>query len=455
MRDVAPASSTQSPVTQSRYDPLFLLAAFLLATSKWGSYLPIGAPPFISDLVLVGVLVARLLASSRGAQRRPGTETWVAVFAFPLLAWVLLSLALSQVSLDELRDAAPYCYLVVVFLVRPRSWERRDVGRVVMGALVFHAAWVTVAEFLPGVVASIPPTHGIYWFLLRNDFDGQVCGLLGAMALHRALSHRRPVLHGALAVWGLALTLHLGSRAGLLSTTAAVALVLLLGRSRPALPRLAARLSVIIALLCIPVVLVGLLYSLAGQRLLVTIGLKAFVQTSEATAGAEGTRNARRDSWRVLIAWNQDDPARMAKGVGFGPDFMHASGADLPLIGGYDPDIRSPHNYFLGTWSRLGIVGLLLTIGLLFAGLRLVLLLRRHPRLDDADVLAMLLIVSIPISSALGVVLESPFGAVPFFWAIGRLSSAAVESGRSTPFQVYPQQLPGQPTPAHEESPAA
>ena len=46
----------------------------------------------------------------------------------------------------------------------------------------------------------------------------------------------------------------------------------------------------------------------------------------------------------------------------------------------------------------------------------------RGLRAPTASVLAALLAISLPLVSMLGVVLESPFGAIPYFWALGQLA---------------------------------
>ena len=38
--------------------------------------------------------------------------------------------------------------------------------------------------------------------------------------------------------------------------------------------------------------------------------------------------------------------------------------------------------------------------------------------------LAALLVLALPVTALLGVVLESPFGAIPYFWAVGQLARA-------------------------------
>jgi hypothetical protein len=45
-------------------------------------------------------------------------------------------------------------------------------------------------------------------------------------------------------------------------------------------------------------------------------------------------------------------------------------------------------------------------------------------------------VASIPVVAFVGVVLESPFGALPYFWAIGHLSARACQVGAVRPFGV-------------------
>jgi hypothetical protein len=48
----------------------------------------------------------------------------------------------------------------------------------------------------------------------------------------------------------------------------------------------------------------------------------------------------------------------------------------------------------------------------------------------------MLLVASIPVAALLGVILESPFGALPYFWALGHLSARACQLGAVRPLSV-------------------
>jgi len=105
-----------------------------------------------------------------------------------------------SISQDALRDAAPYLYAVTVFLVRPPTESSETAtSRALMAALIFHAAWVTLALLDPSLPNGTPVgSTGVHLFALRSDVDSLVCGLLATMGLHRALAGRNPV-HNLLA----------------------------------------------------------------------------------------------------------------------------------------------------------------------------------------------------------------------------------------------------------------
>ena len=148
---------------------------------------------------------------------------------------------------------------------------------------------------------------------------------------------------------------------------------------------------------------------------------------------ALGTVQVREYAWTGVTEYILADARRTAVGVGFGPDFIQDSGTAYSLEGSEYTDVRSPHNYVFGTLARLGVAGALLVLLLIGAGA--VLSVRRLADSGDAvTVLAALLVLGLPVTALLGVVLESPFGAIPYFWAIGQLArtSQGVEGSTLT-----------------------
>jgi O-antigen ligase len=154
--------------------------------------------------------------------------------------------------------------------------------------------------------------------------------------------------------------------------------------------------------------------------------------TGPAPSTGTGTFEARANAWRAVIDWLFDDGlSRPVLGVGFGPHYMQLSGADVELFGEFpDPSVRAVHNYGINTWARLGIVGLLLVAAIaalaVIGGFRLLIRARTVP---DLDLLAAFLVVAIPLTAMLGVVLEGPYAAIPYFWAVGYIGARTVEAG--------------------------
>jgi hypothetical protein len=152
-----------------------------------------------------------------------------------------------------------------------------------------------------------------------------------------------------------------------------------------------------------------------------------------------GTFYARSDAWGEIVDWiHRDGPSRALLGVGFGAHYLQLSGGDVLLLGSLaDPDVRAAHNFGVNTWARLGAIGLavvgLIMVLAIVAAVRLVLLLREPPLLD---VFAALLVLAIPTTALLGVVLESPFGAIPYFWAVGYLGARMVQEGLWRPLPM-------------------
>jgi O-antigen ligase len=422
-----------------QYGP-YAIILYLLATTRWGSGLSlVGGPPYLSDLVLMLLVIDRAFAAGAHRAVSIGIDPWVGIIAGSLLVWSLIGLLFGSLSQNALRDAAPYLYVITVFLVRPpRSSSERATSRALMAVLIFHAAWVTLAQLDSSIETSTPVVStGVHLLSLRPDIDTLVCGLLAAFGLHHALSGRKPVYNLALAAWGTVLVFVLYDRAGLLAFVVEIAIVALLAPARRRHAGSSDRRAVTaILVMLLPIAAVAASQSQPVKRLLLTVpGNSGSGASAEESQGASGTANARVHSWTALIHYLERDPEREIVGVGFGPDYLEESGAAVLLLGAPNSEVRSPHNFLLGTWARLGLVGVVLLIGLLIAGLRLAYLVARHARqVRDDDMLAMLLVAAIPVIAFVGVVFESPFGALPFFWAIGHLSARACQIGAVTPF---------------------
>jgi hypothetical protein len=287
-------------------------------------------------------------------------------------------------------------------------------------ALTVHVLWVEAAGYLPGWPQDWPLLGGSAIFTSRPDFDTAVVGVAVALALHQLL-HRRTRNPGVLAALGLFLTangyalLSSPTRAGLLAGLLASGVVVLgwLLRRTVSPRRLSGRLRAAV-LLVLLALFVGLLaLTPPGQRLAQSV--------SGQQSNAAGTINARELAWRAVDRYVLADAPRTAIGVGFGPDFLTDSGGTYLLEGDVYKDVRSPHNYLIGAFARLGLAGMLLA-ALLMAGAGLAAVRTLAGPVGTTTALAALLVLALPVTALLGVVLESPFGAIPYFWAVGQLA---------------------------------
>ncbi|GAA5111442.1 hypothetical protein GCM10025762_20530 [Haloechinothrix salitolerans] len=417
------------------------LALFLLATARWGSFLPAASPPYIADIVLAVLLLDRVLLFTAGRSQRTPHDAALAVTTTALLAVSFAWLALSDWEIVALRDAAPYVYVLAALLVLvPRAEHGPRLDTAVTVALVFHLAWSVIGLTLPSVVELVPPlSETVPVFVPRPDVDGFICGLLAGLALHRALSGSAPVVNLVLAGVSLAVTIALGSRGALLGVIGALIAVALLGHRRRGVQGQSGRTrrwAVALLLLALPIAGIVASDGYAIERLSASVG-GLFSSTSD-VGGAQGTMSARAHSWAHLAGYLQDDPVRNVVGVGFGPNYLIDSKADYELYSGTREDVRSPHNYLLGGWARLGLVGLALLLALTVLGWRLAVVVgRRAPRLNDVDVLAIMIAAGMPGVALVGVMLEAPFGALPYYWALGHLSAVACQHSLVTPIRRF------------------
>ncbi len=427
--DSVPAARLPSPTDASI---VFLAVLYLCTTSRWGSYVaPPGLPVYVGDVVLAaGLIQTILVVRARGrvhdVLRALSSAPLFLLLAVAFLAWALLRALLGAADLaDEpltaLRDLAPYAYAVAALaaFVLPVA-DRLRTERLVYAALTLHVLWLEGVRYLPAWPQDWPLLGGAAIFTPRPDFDTAIVGVAVALALHQLL-HRRPRNRWVLAGLGLFLAvngyamLSSPTRAGLLSGLVASGVVVLgwLLRRTVAPRRLSGRLRL--------GVLAVLLALLVGLLALTPPGHRIVESLSGQQSNASGTINARELAWRAVDRYVLADPPRTAIGVGFGPDFLADSGATYLLEGDLYKDVRSPHNYLVGAFARLGLAGMLLA-ALMLAGAALAGVRALAGPVGVPTALAALLVLALPVTALLGVVLESPFGAIPYFWAVGQLA---------------------------------
>lgn len=412
-----------------------MAVAILLFGTRWVSYL--GVPPlFLTDVLLL-FAVCRYFADSYAYSNfnkppRPavGRPTLAILLAILLAVWAVVRFLVGvQHDLVAVRDMAPYLYAGLVLLAwagvhRASDAARERTKRVMWLALVGHGVWVflvmILAPNLPLALPVVAPVQELHVLGLRPDVDAALVGVLAALLLARLFQGRKNMLltlAGFTAAWVVILLA--GSRAGLIGAFAANAYVVLIALSeRRASRNRSLGIVAILPLLLVFAVMI-LPITTTGTRLLATVG----IQDASANAGsAVGTTEARDAAWRAMIDWTDETIPRMVLGAGMGANIMAESGAGIALVNSAEDDPtrpRSPHNFWIGTFARLGLLGALLaafaTLGHLGRSWRV-----REVIFGDEFMLTVVLVpLGLLIPATLGVVLESPFGAVPFWWCLG------------------------------------
>jgi hypothetical protein len=406
----------------------------LITCGKWGSYLGLAnASLYLTDLLLAAAAVnaVRWLSFATGSKRFISTGLALPNLApfYLLFSYSTLRLVLSaDVSVVALRDAAPYVYSAVALLGafgyrRSSPLSRGRTIRLLQMGLRIHIIWVLTSVLLPSAAADLPtldPAGNVRIFSLRPDIDGAMIGTFVGLVLNRVWSGRVYKSDFAFVILGTAEVAIMGNRAGFLAFLSAIVVsvfALVASSATSNHVRARKRLAIMLVPVAAACAVALLSFTPTGAKLEASIGF--VTPESDIQLVGIGTQQARMDAWTEVIHYVSTDSTRTLFGVGFGPNFMLDSGAILRLVGSDATDVRSPHNYIVGTLARLGLVGVLLVAALTVAVMRQLANLRAQLVDDELLAFAALIFVSILIASLLGVVLESPFGAVPFFWASG------------------------------------
>jgi hypothetical protein len=436
--DISPASGRQSV-------PLVMAVALLLAGTRWASYIHIPSTPIYATDVLIVLGGGKFLLR----RRAPDEASLLPAAAVLLLGWTCIRfLSSPTMEMVAFRDAWPYLCAALTLAsasaFRSGRYNEEATYRVLLWALRLHLFWCLGTLLLGMTAFPQIPSSPVRLFELRPDIDSALMGLLAALSLRDMVTGKQRVISTWSAVLGIGGSLALHSRAGLLSTFLVVAVSALWALRR--MRRDAVLHAVVLSLL--PILLAGgaflVVKTPSGERLFATFG--GDTPSTQSQISAEGTTRARSLVWQRSLEYAQESPTRLLFGVGFGPNFLMQSGAAPLLEGTTYSGVRSPHNHFVGTLARLGIVGVTLLALFLLALLRAAKTIwaMQSSRLPFSCLL--LCLAMLPVAT-LGVVLESPFGAVPFFWASGIVLAAgrwgctvekAVERGTapSRPVQV-------------------
>jgi hypothetical protein len=424
------------------YLPLKIVSALtvlLLFGSRWFSYIGV-SPFFISDVLIAIAFVAWIFSARQ--RERGSIQVNEYRLEKPLLiafvAWVfirgLVSIASGYALLDILRDLVPFAYTLLAFLVASQisgisHKARQKLYLWLRSALGLHLVW-SLAVLLSGDSGGFQLGSGFFEggiFAFRPDIDTALVVIYFVLNLREWESGKRKTLSLIQMAACLAVVALSPARSSLLALLICMAWFLSSRareetrnvQSKPKARK--SRKTVFFFGALISVFALG--FTSAGERLLSTFGLVSR-ESSSLASSALGTANARELVWTQVLDWVNSSTTTILLGSGFGINFLDVTQTLQFLEGTTYTGVRSPHNFLVTVIARLGWPAVVL---LVTAIALIIMRNRKAAALDDLSFASMTIVLAFIPISILGVILEAPFGAIPFYFSLGvLLGSSAV-----------------------------
>jgi O-antigen ligase len=409
----------------------FLFFGYVIGSRGFAQITPVPSLPFFFSEIGLGVVVTLVLL--RGALRRtlPLQRDWLNGL---LLLWLALGTGrivwdVRVHGLTALRDFAMLYYLLYFFTVRALAGHAPSRS-------VIHGAMLATFTLLPvtGLLAGLFPdfflsnllVEGVPLIFYKGDllatflFTGFII-LLPADRFDWQHSWWRWLAALASLVFGLTLL----SRSSMLGLAVAVGWLAWAGRWRPAR---------VLLTICLAGLLSVTVYSLLQKQDFTKTKAYAIYEAVVSIADYSGTRDYQSDQSsnkgdnnRFRLVWWKnvaEDTLTTSPvlGLGFGADLAHGFLLEYYPVGEPDFSARSPHNIFMTTLGRMGLLGVAVLLAIYLHQARVTARVAREARADPARQEAMTLQAAVwvvMVSACLGVVLEGPMGAIPFWIILG------------------------------------
>jgi O-antigen ligase len=344
------------------------------------------------------------------------------------ITWILIRSLYSfkGININFIRDVAPYGYFIYLFPLR-KLWtnidrgQKKKIEKWLIKAFVFHFIWTSLAFFFPFILSYLPyinQSQGIKLFTIRPDFDAALMAITAYLAVMKFITTNNFINISIVLVCSIFI-ISQGSRSSFI-TFAVISIVFIIGKIRKSTSAEKSIITFLLSMIAIALMLNIVSDTKVGRKFISIVSVFSEQNGSSNNADGFGTANARIKSWNIVLSYMDADPAKQIFGVGFGPDFMTDSGALRALVASEEGSRalpRQPHNYALNTYARLGILGFTLYFLVFISLLR-----KSFENLDKNDidvmVLASLMFIALVPISLLGVVSESPFGAISMIFSL-------------------------------------
>jgi hypothetical protein len=356
------------------------------------------------------------------------------------LGAVLAAFSLPRWKLDALRDSAIWYYGIFFFIglalttreaIADRFWLL--IRRIWIISLVWNVADICSRHQLSHS-GPIIPWRGVPVLFNATHEAGQNLALGSLIVLCTTTLYRRPFLRSFLALvaaLGLALFVISDGRGMRLGFAAALLTMLLLSFGARRRPNFNERLITLMAGALPLVALAALIFSGQVMRL---SSLDRFAGVDP--SNPDGTAN-----WRLIWWQNLYDhvmETNPAVGIGFGQS-LHIYN---PLLESDDEEfvVRSPHNFNVTVFTRMGFSGLCLWAGVLIIGVGGLSTcvfrgtVRGHlyteERRDELAFWTTMLVCTV-VNSSFGVLMEGPVLGIWFWFALGFATGRSLTPGIS------------------------
>ena len=415
----------------------FLVFGYILGSRGFAQIMPVpGLPLFFSELGLGSVIALVVL---RGALKRelPIRRDWLNGL---LLLW--LALGTGRIVWDvraygilALRDFAMVYYVLYFFAAQALA-EHAPSRRLMHGALLVTFGLLP----LTGLPASLFPDFFLANFLVDGVplifYKGDLLATFlytGFIVLLPAgqLNLREDWWRWLAALASLILGLTLLSRSSMVGLAVALGWLARAGQWRPVR---------VLVTVCLTGLLAVTVYSLLQKKDFSQTRAYAIYEAVASIADYSGTQvyqseesGNKGDNNRFRLIWWKNVAEETLEtspvlGLGFGADLAHGFLLEYYPTSEVDFSARSPHNIFMTTLGRMGLVGVAVLLSVYWVQGRSTARVAREARSNPARQEAMALQAAvrvIMVSACFGVVLEGPMGAIPFWIMLGLAHQAA------------------------------
>ena len=411
----------------------FLLIGYLVGNRGFAQ-LAIVRPIFVGELCLA-ILLALFVIQALVTHKLPNLRIPLTgiIFAYGAYALIRFSFDVRQYRFEAIRDLAVvyYCaFFFIAYQLGSSPVSRRFIERCMGVAVAAHTVVAVLFTLAPHLLQSNLVIAGAPLLYQKGDltitFSAVGIFFLANRSRLFGLRWLRTLMLLAL-VMCAALSI---VRAALLALVCVSALLWIAGQRR-FFGYLAGG-AVLAAIAIMAITASGKSVNDSPQVMLFKEKMASMVDVTgryryQTDLGVmKGDNNEfRRMFWKTMI--EQTTRTSPFFGMGFGYDFLPQFQAQYAR-GGWE-GLRSPHNYFVTVYGRMGAVGLLIFCGITFLIVRHALVaavMVRKGRLAATDFSYWCGALVLLISGTFGVVLEGPMGAIPFWTFLGLAFSSTI-----------------------------